>query len=41
MNKKIISIFTLLAFVIFSISCYATSIKKLRTATDWHGDLPP
>ena len=36
MNKKIISIFTLLAFVIFSFSCSLTNTKKVRTAADWH-----
>lgn len=37
MNKKIISVFTLLAFIFFSISCYTTSIKDVKTAADWHG----
>ena len=37
MNKKIISIFTLLAFVIFSISCYPISTKQIKTSADWQG----
>jgi len=30
MSRKVISIFTLLAFIVFSISCYTTRIKELR-----------
>ena len=37
MNRKIISLFTLLAFVIFSLSCYTTRLKEVRTVTDWQG----
>ena len=37
MNKKLISIFTLLAFIVFSISCSITRIKEVRTASDWKG----
>jgi len=37
MNRKIISLFTLLAFVIFSVSCYTTRLKEVRTAADWQG----
>jgi len=37
MNKKIISVFTLLAFIVFSISCYSTGTKKVRKAANWHG----
>ncbi len=37
MYKKIISIFTLLAFVIFSLSCYITRIKEVKSAADWQG----
>ena len=37
MNKKIISLFTLLAFVIFSVSCYSTRLKEVRTVADWQG----
>lgn len=36
MKKKIISIFTLVAFAVFSISCYSTRVKEVRTATDWY-----
>jgi len=35
--KKFISLFTLLAFVIFSVSCYTTRLKEVRTAADWQG----
>ena len=37
MNRKIISLFTLVAFVIFSVSCYTTKTKKVKTAADWQG----
>ena len=37
MNKKIISIFTSLAFIIFSISCYTSRTKEIRTEADWEG----
>ena len=37
MNRKIISLFTLLAFVIFSFSCYTTRLKEVKTAADWKG----
>jgi len=37
MKGKIISLFTLLAFVIFSLSCYTTSTKEVRTVVDWKG----
>jgi len=39
MNKKVISIFTLLAFVVFSLSCYTTRLKQLRTTADWEGKI--
>jgi hypothetical protein len=39
MNKKIISSFTLLSFIVFSISCYSTKLKKVRTAADWKGKI--
>jgi len=35
MSRKIISLFTLLAFVIFSVSCHTTRLKEVRTAADW------
>lgn len=35
--KKAISIVTLMAFVIFSISCYPLSTKEIRTEADWQG----
>jgi len=37
MNRKIITVFTLLAFCIFSLSCYATRFKEVRTVDDWQG----
>ena len=37
MNKKIISLFTLLAFVIFSVSCYTTKTRRVNTSADWKG----
>ena len=37
MNKKIISLFTLLAFVIFSVSCYTTKTRRKNTSADWQG----
>ena len=37
MKRKIISLFTLLAFIVFSVSCYTTRIKEVRTAADWKG----
>jgi hypothetical protein len=37
MNKKIISAFTLLSFIIFSISCYTLSTKEVKTVADWQG----
>ncbi len=37
MNKKIISIFTLLAFVTFSLSCYISRTKEVKSAADWQG----
>ena len=37
MSRKIISLFTLLAFIIFSLSCYITRQKEVRTAADWQG----
>ena len=37
MSRKVISIYTLLAFIIFSISCYSTSTKKVRKAANWYG----
>jgi len=37
MNRKIISLFTLLAFIIFSLSCYTPRVKEVRTAADLEG----
>jgi hypothetical protein len=37
MNKKIISLFTLLAFVIFSVSCHITKTRRINTSADWQG----
>ena len=37
MSKKIISLFTLFAFIIFSLSCYTTRLKEVRTAEDLRG----
>jgi len=37
MSRKIISLFTLLAFIVFSVSCYTTRLKEIRTAADWKG----
>jgi len=37
MSRKIISLFTLFAFIVFSVSCYTTRIKEVRTAADWKG----
>lgn len=36
-GKKIISISTLLAFVVFSISCSFTGVKEVKAETNWHG----
>lgn len=35
--KKFTSIFTLMAFVVFSISCSVTGIKEVKKASKWHG----
>ena len=35
MNKKVISIFTLLVFIIFSISCYSIRVREINTEADW------
>ena len=35
--KKFISLFTLLAFVIFSVSCYTTKTRRVNTSADWQG----
>jgi hypothetical protein len=37
MKRKIISLFTLFAFIIFSLSCYTTRLREVRTATDLRG----
>ena len=37
MSRKIISLFTLFAFIVFSISCYTTRIKEVKTAADLRG----
>ena len=37
MSRKIVSLFTLIAFIVFSISCYMTKIKNVRTAADLRG----
>jgi len=37
MSRKIISLFTLLAFVIFTMSCITTKTKNVRVADDWQG----
>ena len=37
MSRKIISLFTLLAFIVFSLSCYTTSTKEVRTVVGWKG----
>jgi hypothetical protein len=37
MSRKIISLFTLLAFVIFSVSCYTTKTRRVNTSADWQG----
>jgi len=37
MKRKIISLFTLFAFIVFSISCYITRLKEVRTAADLRG----
>jgi hypothetical protein len=39
MRRKIISLFTLLSFIVFSISCYTTRLKEVRTAADWKGKI--
>jgi len=38
MSRKIISLFTLLFFIVFSISCYTTRLREVRTATDLKGE---
>jgi hypothetical protein len=35
MSRKIISLFTLLAFIVFSLSCYSWKKKEIKTAADW------
>ena len=37
MKRKIISLFTLFAFIVFSISCITTKTKNVRTVADWQG----
>ena len=37
MKRKIISLFTLFAFIVFSISCYITRLKEVKTAADLRG----
>ena len=37
MRRKIISLFTLLSFIVFSISCITTKTKNVRTADDLRG----
>ena len=37
MSRKIISLYTLFAFIVFSISCYITRLKEVRTAADLRG----
>ena len=37
MRRKIISLFTLLAFIVFSLSCVTTRLKEVRTSADWQG----
>jgi hypothetical protein len=37
MSRKIISLFTLFAFIVFSISCSITRLKEVRTADDLRG----
>jgi hypothetical protein len=37
MSRKIISLFTSLAFIVFSVSCHAWKTKEIRTAADWQG----
>ena len=37
MRKKVISLFTLLAFVLFSISCYPIATKEIKTSANWQG----
>ena len=37
MSRKIVSLFTLFAFIVFSISCSITSLKEVRTADDLRG----
>jgi hypothetical protein len=38
MRRKIISLFTLLAFIVFSLSCYTWKTKEIRTAADLRGE---
>ena len=37
MSRKVISIFISLASIIFSISCYTTRFKEVRTVAEWKG----
>ena len=37
MKRKIISLFTLFSFIVFSISCSVTRIKEVKTVADWKG----
>jgi len=37
MKRKIISLFTLFAFIVFSISCYTTRLREVSTEGDWKG----
>jgi len=37
MSREIIASFTLLAFIVFSISCFTTRLKEVRTVADWQG----
>ena len=37
MSKKNVSLFTLIAFIVFSLSCYTIREKKVKTVSDWEG----
>lgn len=37
MSKKIVTLITLFAFIVFSLSCYTTRKEKVKTVADWEG----
>ena len=37
MSKTTISVITLMAFLVFSFSCYSTRTSQVKSEADWHG----